>query len=155
MPDQIHTTLLETEIATQSLASRMAAVAKPGDCFLLSGDIGAGKSTFARAFIRARLGNPAEDVPSPTFTLVQTYEHDLGDIWHCDLYRTTTPDECMELGLDDAMANAICLIEWPDKLGDYTPHAPIQITLMAKADGHHATITLPAAAAPRLEPALA
>lgn len=155
MPDHTHTIRLATEIATQSLASRMAAVAQPGDCILLSGDIGAGKSTFARAFIRARLGNPAEDVPSPTFTLVQTYEHDLGDIWHCDLYRTTNPDECMELGLEDAIASDICLIEWPDKLGDYTPDAPIQITLMAKADGHHATITLPAAAVPRLEPALA
>src|SRR5210317_2389261 len=92
---------LPDEAATATLAARMAPLLAKGDTLLLEGDIGAGKSAFARALIRARLGR-MEDVPSPTFTIVQTYEADDGDIWHCDLYRLTHPDEAFELGLEDA-----------------------------------------------------
>ena len=103
---------------TACLARVMAAVLKPGDVIALEGPVGAGKTHFARAFIRARQGAAAEDVPSPTFTLVQTYDDPQGtEIWHADLYRLTHPDELIELGLDEAMRDAIVLIEWPDHGG--------------------------------------
>lgn len=100
---------------TACLARVMAAVLKPGDVLALEGPVGAGKTHFARAFIQARQGEMAEDVPSPTFTLVQTYADPMGtEIWHADLYRLTHPDELAELGLDEAMREAIVLVEWPD-----------------------------------------
>ncbi|WP_134680976.1 tRNA (adenosine(37)-N6)-threonylcarbamoyltransferase complex ATPase subunit type 1 TsaE [Paracoccus ravus] len=103
---------------TACLARVMAAVLKPGDVVALEGAVGAGKTHFARAFIRARQGDLAEDVPSPTFTIVQTYEDPMGtEIWHADLYRLTHPDELLELGLDEAMREDIVLIEWPDHGG--------------------------------------
>lgn len=155
MARRSHDIFLRTEAATEKLAVRLAKVAHPGDCFLLSGDIGAGKSTFARAFIRARLDNPGEEVPSPTFTLVQTYPHGDGDIWHCDLYRTTAPEEALELGLEEAFTSAICLVEWPENLGPYAPEDPIILSLSASDEGHSATLSLPDAAAQRLEAGLA
>ena len=103
---------------TACLARVMASVLKPGDVIALEGPVGAGKTHFARAFIRARQGAAAEDVPSPTFTLVQTYDDPMGtEIWHADLYRLTHADELIELGLDEAMREAIVLIEWPDHGG--------------------------------------
>lgn len=107
------------ETLTAGLARVLAAVLRPGDTLLLDGPVGAGKTHFARALIRARQGDAAEDVPSPTFTLVQTYRdaHDV-EIWHADLYRLTDPSELFELGLDEAMDQAITLIEWPDRMGD-------------------------------------
>ncbi len=130
------TLTLMSEDDTVALARQFASTARAGDCILLAGEIGAGKSTFARAFIRARLQNPSEDVPSPTFTLVQTYEHADGDIWHCDLYRLAAPDEVLELGLDEAFTEAICLIEWPDRLGDLAPSHATTLHLTASSEGH-------------------
>lgn len=112
------------EAQLAALARMMAASARPGQTILLDGPVGAGKSHFARAFIRARQGDAAEDVPSPTFTLVQTYDDPMGtEIWHADLYRLTDPSELDELGLDEALGNAICLIEWPDRLEQVPPGA--------------------------------
>ncbi|MEL6689523.1 MAG: tRNA (adenosine(37)-N6)-threonylcarbamoyltransferase complex ATPase subunit type 1 TsaE [Pseudomonadota bacterium] len=105
---------------TQRLAAAVAASATAGDCFLLEGPVGAGKTAFSRAFVQSALGR-AEDVPSPTFTLVQTYEAPDFEIWHCDLYRLTSADELIELGLDEAFATAVTLIEWPDRMGDLAP----------------------------------
>ncbi|MEJ6396620.1 tRNA (adenosine(37)-N6)-threonylcarbamoyltransferase complex ATPase subunit type 1 TsaE [Yoonia sp. 208BN28-4] len=127
-----------TEQDTAALAAAFAARLSVGDTLLLEGDIGAGKSAFARALIQSRLGR-AEDVPSPTFTIVQTYEAPDGDIWHCDLYRLTHPDEAFELGLTDAFDTAICLIEWPDRLGSDLPDAALTLQFAAH-DTHH-TIT--------------
>ncbi len=130
---------LPDEPATAALGVRLAAVAKAGDCLLLSGPIGAGKSTLARAFIRARCG-AREEVPSPTFTLVQVYEDGVTEIWHADLYRLDHPDEVWELGLDDAFDRAICLVEWPDRLGKHVPEGALHLALEADGEGRRAVI---------------
>lgn len=114
---------------TAALARRLGAQLSAGDTVLLTGDVGAGKTHFARALIQSRTALP-EDVPSPTFTLVQTYDAADGtEIWHADLYRLTGPSEIEELGLIDAFSDAICLIEWPDRLADLRPDAALDITL--------------------------
>ncbi len=120
------------EQETIAAAARLATSAKAGDVFLLDAPMGAGKSVFARGFIRALCGQD-KDVPSPTFTLVQTYECDTAQLWHFDLYRLETPDEVLNIGWDDALSgDAICLIEWPQKAGEYLPphaqHISIEIT---------------------------
>ncbi|UWQ18519.1 tRNA (adenosine(37)-N6)-threonylcarbamoyltransferase complex ATPase subunit type 1 TsaE [Jannaschia sp. M317] len=116
--------ILSGQAATDALAQAIAPLVGPGDTLLLEGEVGAGKTSFARALIqaiRARDALPPEDVPSPTFTLVQTYETARFDIWHADLYRLADPQEVLELGLADAFSEALCLIEWPDRLGPDTP----------------------------------
>lgn len=131
---------LPDEAATASFAAQLSPLLAVGDTLLLEGDIGAGKSAFARALIRARLGR-LEDVPSPTFTLVQTYEAADGDIWHCDLYRLTHPDEAFELGLEEAFETAICLIEWPDRLGDAAPEGALHLAFLAGDAAHEITVS--------------
>lgn len=109
---------------TVAFARALAPRLRTGDVLLLEGQIGSGKTHFARALIQARLladGAPVEDVPSPTFTLVQTYDTGQVEIWHADLYRLTHPDEVEELGLGDAFTQAVCLVEWPDRLGELAP----------------------------------
>jgi tRNA threonylcarbamoyladenosine biosynthesis protein TsaE len=101
-------------------ARALAPLLGPGDVLLLEGPIGAGKTHFARALIQALLPVP-EEVPSPTFTLVQVYDGPGFDIWHADLYRLTHPDEAVELGLAEAFENALCLVEWPERLGTAPP----------------------------------
>jgi tRNA threonylcarbamoyladenosine biosynthesis protein TsaE len=114
--------------ATASLASVLAQNVQSGDTVLLLGEVGAGKTHFARSFIKSLL-TVDEDVPSPTFTLVQTYDTAVGEVWHSDLYRLSAEQEIEELGLFDAMAEAVCLIEWPDRLGSYTPTDALHIEL--------------------------
>lgn len=119
---------LPDEAATGRLAAAVAALARPGDVILLLGDLGTGKTSFARAFIAARAGR-ATDVPSPTFTLVQTYDLPSGTIWHFDLYRLERPDDVRELGIDEAFADGISLVEWPDRLGETLPADRLEIAL--------------------------
>jgi tRNA threonylcarbamoyladenosine biosynthesis protein TsaE len=107
-------------------AARFARHLRSGDVILLSGDVGAGKTHFARSLIQSLLAEP-EDIPSPTFTLVQTYETAETEIWHADLYRLTSVQEVEELGLIDAFATAICLVEWPDRLGALTPPSALSL----------------------------
>jgi tRNA threonylcarbamoyladenosine biosynthesis protein TsaE len=109
---------LPTAAETEALGRRLAALARPGDVILLEGPIGAGKAALPAPSSAPGWGQE-EEVPSPTFTLVQVYEADGVEIWHADLYRLTHPDEVWELGLDDAFATAICLVEWPDRLGQH------------------------------------
>ncbi|MFT3988665.1 tRNA (adenosine(37)-N6)-threonylcarbamoyltransferase complex ATPase subunit type 1 TsaE [Aestuariivirga sp.] len=101
----------------ERLAADLSLFASPGMALLLEGDLGAGKSTFARAFIRALAEGAEFDIPSPTFTLVQSYDETRVPVAHADLYRTASQQECMELGLDDLLARHVLLIEWPDRLG--------------------------------------
>ena len=124
---------LPDEAQTRRLAVALGAHLAPGDTILLSGDIGAGKTAFARALIQS-LQDVPEDVPSPTFTLVQVYDTNRGEVWHADLYRIALTSEIEELGLSEAFASAICLIEWPDRLGDLTPQGALDLTLTAGAD---------------------
>ena len=119
---------LPDEAATAAFAARVAAVAAEGDIIALKGDLGAGKTTFARAFIHAR--GCEEEVPSPTFTLVQVYEVGPTAIWHFDLYRLNSPDEAWELGIEDAFVEGISLIEWPDRLGLLLPQHRLEITFL-------------------------
>ena len=127
---------------TERLARHLALHAAPGDVIGLCGPLGSGKTAFARAFIRARLGRPAEEVPSPTFTLVQLYEHAAGAIWHFDLYRLSAPEETYELGIEDAFAGAISLIEWPEKLGELLPRDRLEVRLAPGEDERGRLITI-------------
>jgi tRNA threonylcarbamoyladenosine biosynthesis protein TsaE len=106
------------EAVTEALAAKIEGICGVGDMVALYGSLGVGKTVFARAFIKARAGED-EEVPSPTFTLVQTYECDTVPIYHFDLYRLNIPDEILELGLEDAMADGSVLVEWPERLGPY------------------------------------
>lgn len=134
---------LATADDTARLGCALASLLRAGDALLLEGAIGAGKSHLARAFIRALLGE-AEEVPSPTFTLIQTYpaaEEDGPEIWHADLYRLTHPDDVLELGLEEAYPAAICLIEWPERLGSYLPPNPLRLRLEPSGDGRRAHLS--------------
>ena len=113
---------------THALAARIAGLAQPGDAILLEGPLGAGKSEFARAFLRTIAADPALEVPSPTFTLVQSYDTPRGPVHHFDLWRLDGPAALAELGWDD-LRHDIVLVEWPDRLGDLTPPDPLTIRL--------------------------
>ena len=141
------TLFLPDEAATTRLGAVLAGFLAAGDCLLLAGPIGAGKSHLARALIQTRLGR-AEEVPSPSFTLVQTYEADGPesggvDIWHVDLYRLSHPDQALELGLSAAFDTAITLVEWPDRLGSAAPEFALRLTLALEGDGRRATVSAP------------
>jgi tRNA threonylcarbamoyladenosine biosynthesis protein TsaE len=125
--------------ATSALGAALAGRLAAGDVVFLQGDLGAGKTTLARGLIEAWTGET--DAPSPTYTLVQTYEGAAGPLWHMDLYRLKQPDEVLELGLEDALGAALLLIEWPDRLGPYAPADRIEIRLQPHAEGRIAAIT--------------
>ena len=137
--------------ATRRLARRLARLARPGDVIGLGGGLGTGKTTLARDFIHALAGAPCE-VPSPTFTLAQTYEVGAVTVWHFDLFRLTRPEEVYELGFEDALAGGITLIEWPERLGALLPADRLDITLGqgAAPDSRHARVTAGGAWAGRL-----
>lgn len=125
--------------ATDALGRQVASLLRPGLPLLLSGPVGAGKSALARAAIRALAGQPI-DVPSPTFTLVQTYDLPGGTVWHADLYRLSHPDEAGELGLLDAMDSCVTLIEWPERLGRAMPPQGLKVALSHAATGRRARL---------------
>lgn len=115
---------------TTELARQLGAVLETGDVLLLEGPVGAGKTHFARSLIQSILKSP-EDVPSPTFTLVQTYDTARGALWHADLYRLSSSHEIEELGLAEAFEEAICIVEWPDRLGELAPDHALHLTFKA------------------------
>jgi tRNA threonylcarbamoyladenosine biosynthesis protein TsaE len=128
---------LAGELATAALGARIGAVARAGDVVALMGDLGAGKTTLARGLIQSRIG--PQDVPSPTFTLVQTYDGAGLPIWHFDLYRLNDPREARELGLEEAV-DGLCLIEWPDRLGRDLPRARLEVRLDFSGQGRIARL---------------
>ena len=112
---------LPDEEATQRLAMDIASALEPGDLITLSGDLGAGKTTFARALIRRLSGDDTTDVPSPTFTFVQNYELPRFTLVHADLYRVGSAAELTELGFEDLPDSAVVLVEWPDRAAGSLP----------------------------------
>ena len=119
-----------TEEALGALAHRLAPLIGAGDVIALRGPLGAGKTSFCRALIRAATQQPDEEVPSPTFTLAQPYESALGlTIWHFDLYRLDEPEEALELGIEDAFIDGASLIEWPENLGGLLPEDHLSLAL--------------------------
>ncbi|HLY58725.1 MAG TPA: tRNA (adenosine(37)-N6)-threonylcarbamoyltransferase complex ATPase subunit type 1 TsaE [Stellaceae bacterium] len=129
MPEALPISLtLGSESATEALAGRLAGAVQPGDVVALSGPLGIGKSVFARAFVRA-LAGADEEVPSPTFTLVQGYDTPAGTVWHFDLYRLTVPEEALEIGFEEALGDLAVLIEWPERLGPLLPVRRLDVML--------------------------
>jgi tRNA threonylcarbamoyl adenosine modification protein YjeE len=131
---------LPTREATRAAARALAPLLGPGDVVGLSGPLGAGKTELARAIILARLEaiGRVEEVPSPTYTIVQVYALDGIELWHADLYRLGDPSELSELGLEDAFAEAICLVEWPERLGAARPDRMLDLALAFAAGGEEA-----------------
>ena len=132
--------LLKTEADTAQLAQTIASHARAGDAILLSGPLGAGKSVFARAFLRSFCAMADMEVPSPTYTLVQAYEAPTATAYHFDLWRLGSVEELDELGWDDA-CEGVMLVEWPERLEDMAPPHALHITLCVAPDGsRHATL---------------
>jgi tRNA threonylcarbamoyl adenosine modification protein YjeE len=142
---------LPDEAATAALAEDVAACLRPGDVIALSGGLGVGKTTFARALIRAVVDDSTLDVPSPTFTLVQSYDHGRLPIAHFDLYRLAAPDELEETGLDEALADGAVLIEWPERAGTRLPAERLDIGFEIFGEGRRATVTAGATWTERLK----
>ncbi|HJN22944.1 MAG TPA: tRNA (adenosine(37)-N6)-threonylcarbamoyltransferase complex ATPase subunit type 1 TsaE [Rhodospirillales bacterium] len=138
-----HSTVIDlaSEAATAALAGVLARLARAGDIFALAGELGAGKSVFARAFINELAPNP-EEIPSPTFTLVQAYDLGRVTVYHFDLFRLAGPDEVFELGIEEAFAGGISLIEWPDRLGRLLPRDHLWLSLAHGGDANSRRATL-------------
>jgi tRNA threonylcarbamoyl adenosine modification protein YjeE len=146
--------VLPDEQATVALGQDLAAALKPGDLLLLQGDLGAGKTTLARALIRAMAADYALEVPSPTFTLVQTYDTRI-PLAHFDLYRISAAEELDELGLDEALAAGAALVEWPERAEGRLPSGATTIRLSDHGDGRLAIIGAPDPALARIRRSLA
>jgi len=130
---------LPNEQATEALGATLAARLKPGDVVGLKGDLGAGKTTLARAIIRAAAADPDLIVPSPTFTLVEVYDTPRGSYWHFDLYRLDDPQQVYELGWEEALADGVVLLEWPERLGPLLPQH-LSVILEIEGDGRRALL---------------
>ena len=137
--------------ATQALAREVSLFARAGDTIALGGDLGAGKTTFARAFIRALAGRDDVEVPSPTFTLVQTYDETRVRVVHCDLYRLADPRDLDELGIEEALADSIALVEWPQNAGGLLPGDILRLDLEQAGAGRVARLAANGAWADRLD----
>ncbi|WP_026792926.1 tRNA (adenosine(37)-N6)-threonylcarbamoyltransferase complex ATPase subunit type 1 TsaE [Pleomorphomonas oryzae] len=129
MPPSVRTVTVADETGTMRLADDIAAITRPGDVVALHGDLGMGKSAFARAVVRRLAGDPDLEVPSPTFTLLQSYETARFPVHHFDLYRLADPDELIEIGFSEAIGEGLSLIEWPDRAGDELPAERLDIVI--------------------------
>ena len=131
---------LPDEAATERLGVALAARLRPRDVVALEGGLGAGKTTLARAILRAAADDPALIVPSPTFTLVEVYETPRGSFWHFDLYRLEQPEQVFELGWEEARIDGVALVEWAGRLGPLLPRERLTITLSVAGAGRLATL---------------
>lgn len=137
--------------ATRRLGAALSRRLAVGDVVALHGELGAGKTELARAIIRAAAGDEALTVPSPTFTLAETYDTPRGPIWHFDLYRLDAPEQVWELGFEDALADGISLIEWPERIGSLLPATRLDVTLsITQGEARATTLTAGSAWADRL-----
>ncbi len=130
--------LLGSENEMLAFGAALAKASRAGDVIFLRGDLGAGKTTLARGFIQSLIAET--DVPSPTYTLVQTYETPNVEIWHCDLYRLEQPDDILELGLLEAFETCICLVEWPERMGAYAPASHRSVKIEFDGSGRELTL---------------
>jgi tRNA threonylcarbamoyl adenosine modification protein YjeE len=155
-PAAVSNAILVREVAaaeaTEALARSLAPLARRGDVVAIAGDLGAGKTVFARGFVRALSGD-AEEVPSPTFTLLQSYDArdpTLGQVHHFDLYRLGSADEVIELGFEEALTSGVLLVEWPERLGRLLPAGCLQVRIVALSTGDDRRIEVTGDAAWRL-----
>ena len=132
---------LADHAATEAFATHLCQYLRQGDLITFEGELGVGKTTVARQIIRTLSERPTEEVPSPTFNLVLIYAFPRLTIWHFDLYRIEAPEETWEIGLEDALAEGIALVEWPDRLGSYLPEDRIDIGLTYDGGGRAAEVT--------------
>ena len=131
---------LPDEAATERLGAALARRLRPRDVVALQGGLGVGKTTLARAILRAAAGDPALIVPSPTFTLVEIYDTPAGVFWHFDLYRLEEPEQVFELGWEEARADGMALVEWAERLGTLLPRDRLTVTLAMEGDGRRADL---------------
>ena len=131
---------LPDEAATERLGAALARRLRPRDVVALQGGLGVGKTTLARAILRAASGDPALIVPSPTFTLVEIYDTPAGVFWHFDLYRLEEPEQVFELGWEEARADGMALVEWAERLGALLPRERLTVTLAMEGDGRRADL---------------
>ena len=128
-----------SEAETTALGAKLSHIAQQGDCFALFGTLGMGKSVLARAFIQSACGDV--DVPSPTFTLVQLYDAPDFCIYHFDLYRLKSAEEIFELGMEEALHEGVCLIEWPEKMAGYLPKNCFRLSITPDPAGRKITLS--------------
>ena len=131
---------LPDEAATERLGAALARRLRPRDVVALQGGLGVGKTTLARAILRAATGDPALIVPSPTFTLVEIYDTPAGVFWHFDLSRLEEPEQVFELGWEEARADGTALVEWAERLGALLPRERLTVTLVMEGDGRRADL---------------
>lgn len=131
---------LENEAAMVLFGQALAKISSRGDFYALYGTLGVGKSVLSRAFIQQLCGKT--EVPSPTFTLVQSYEAPAFEIFHYDLYRIKSPDEIFEIGLEEAMYNGVCLVEWPDRMKPYLPRDAFVLDISVEGEGRRINLTV-------------
>jgi tRNA threonylcarbamoyladenosine biosynthesis protein TsaE len=131
---------LPDEAATERLGASLAERLRPRDVVALQGGLGVGKTTLARAILRAASGDPTLIVPSPTFTLVEVYDTSMGVFWHFDLYRLEEPEQVFELGWEEARADGMALVEWAERLGSLLPRDRLTVTLAMEGDGRRAEL---------------
>jgi tRNA threonylcarbamoyladenosine biosynthesis protein TsaE len=131
---------LPDEAATERLGASLAGRLAVRDIVALQGGLGVGKTTLARAILRAASGDPALIVPSPTFTLAEVYDTPRGVFWHFDLYRLEEPEQVFELGWEEARADGVALVEWAERLGALLPQERLSVTLSIEGDGRRAEL---------------
>jgi len=136
---QMQTVLIDNEADMLAFGAQIIGQFSVGQTVCLTGGLGAGKTTLVRGMIQSVLGEI--EVPSPTYTLVQTYDMPDFELWHCDMYRLERPEDGYELGLIDAFEDAVCMIEWPDKLGDLIPEGVRHIDIQFEGEGRKITLT--------------
>ncbi|MEP6342442.1 MAG: tRNA (adenosine(37)-N6)-threonylcarbamoyltransferase complex ATPase subunit type 1 TsaE [Maricaulaceae bacterium] len=149
MTERFISEILLNEAALIDFGASLAQYLRIGDVLSLSGDLGAGKTTFSRGVIQSILG--AVEVPSPTYTLVQTYECPDYELWHCDLYRLEAPTDVLELGLVDMEEDIVSLIEWPDKMGSYLSPQALNVHIGFHETGREISLSGPDNWAERLK----